>query len=132
MRKYLIAILVILTINICFAQNTLEVLKKDHTIDSSKVILPDEIYKRIDQVIVQILSNYHYKKQRLNDSLSSVIFDEYIKNLDNAKSYFLKQDIEAFEKYRYQFDDFLNSGDLNIPFEIFNVYKKRLGERINY
>jgi len=132
MKKLLIAVFVFLTINICFAQNTLEVLKKNHTIDSSKVILPDEIYKRIDQVIVQILSNYHYKKQRLNDSLSSIIFDEYIKNLDNAKSYFLKSDIESFEKYRYQFDDFLNSGDLNIPFEIFNVYKKRLGERINY
>ncbi len=132
MKKLLIAVLVFLTINICYAQNTLEVLKKDHTIDSSKVILPDEIYKRIDQVIVQILSNYHYKKQKLNDSLSSVIFDEYIKNLDNAKLYFFKSDIESFEKYRYQFDDFLNSGDLNIPFEIFNVYKKRLGERINF
>jgi len=132
MKKILIAILAFLTLNICFAQNTLEVLKKDHTIDSSKVILPDEIYKRIDQVIVQILSNYHYKKQKLNDSLSSVIFDEYIKNLDNSKSYFLKSDIESFEKYRYQFDDFLNNGDLTVPFEIFNVYKKRLGERINF
>lgn len=132
MKKILIAILAFLTFNVCFAQNTLEVLKKDHTIDSSKVILPDEIYKRIDQVIVQILSNYHYKKQKLNDSLSSAIFDEYIKNLDNSKSYFLKSDIESFEKYRYQFDDFLNNGDLTVPFEIFNVYKKRLGERINF
>ncbi|MEJ5352067.1 MAG: carboxy terminal-processing peptidase [Melioribacteraceae bacterium] len=132
MKKILIAVLAFLTFNVCFAQNTLEVLKKDHTVDSSKVILPDEIYKRIDQVIVQILSNYHYKKQKLNDSLSSVIFDEYIKNLDNSKSYFLKSDIESFEKYRYQFDDFLNNGDLNVPFEIFNVYKKRLGERINF
>lgn len=132
MKKILIAILALLTFNVCFAQNTLEVLKKDHTIDSSKVILPDEIYKRIDQVIVQILSNYHYKKQKLNDSLSSAIFDEYIKNLDNSKSYFLKSDIESFEKYRYQFDDFLNNGDLTVPFEIFNVYKKRLGERINF
>lgn len=132
MKKILIAILALLTFNVCFAQNTLEVLKKDHSIDSSKVILPDEIYKRIDQVIVQILSNYHYKKQKLNDSLSSAIFDEYIKNLDNSKSYFLKSDIESFEKYRYQFDDFLNNGDLTVPFEIFNVYKKRLGERINF
>lgn len=132
MKKILTAVLIIVSFNICYAQNTLEVLKKDHSIDSSKVIVPDEIYKRVDQVIIQILSNYHYKKQQLNDSLSSVIFDEYLKNLDNAKLYFLKSDIESFEKYRYQLDDFLKTGDLTAPFEIFNTYKKRLGERINY
>lgn len=132
MKKQLIAFLILISFEINYSQNVLEVLKKDHTLDSSKVIMPDEIYKRIDQVIVQILSNYHYKKLKLNDSLSSLIFDEYIKNLDNAKFYFLKSDIESFEKYRYQFDDFLLNGELAVPFEIFNVYKKRLGERIKY
>ncbi|MEG8946435.1 carboxy terminal-processing peptidase [Rosettibacter firmus] len=132
MKKTLTTILLLILFEISYSQNVLEVLKKDHTLDSSKVILPDETYKRIDQVIVQILSNYHYKKLKPNDSLSSIIFDEYIKNLDNAKMYFLKSDIESFEKYRYQFDDFLVTGELTIPFEIFNTYKKRLSERIKY
>ncbi|MCX7798479.1 MAG: carboxy terminal-processing peptidase [Melioribacter sp.] len=132
MKNLLTAFLIIFSFEISYSQNVLEVLKKDHTLDSSKVILPDETYKRIDQVIVQILSNYHYRKQKLNDSLSSQIFDQYIKNLDNAKLYFLKSDINSFEKYRYQFDEFLMNGELTIPFEIFNTYKRRLGERIKY
>ncbi len=132
MKKLLTSLLIFISFELNFPQNILEVLKKDHTLDSSKVILPDETYKRIDQVIVQILSNYHYKKKKMNDSVSSLIFDEYIKNLDNAKLYFLKSDIEFFETYRYQFDNFLTTGELTIPFEIFNTYKKRLSERIKY
>ncbi|MBI1938074.1 MAG: carboxy terminal-processing peptidase [Ignavibacteriales bacterium] len=114
------------------AQNIGDVLNKDHKIDSAKVILPDKSYERIGQVITQILSSYHYRKQQLNDSLSSVILDQYIKNLDNNKLYFLSSDIASFEKYRFQLDDYLKLGLLNAPFEIFNVYKKRLAERIEF
>ena len=49
-------------------------------------------------MVTRILSRYHYKKIDLNDSLSSVIFDNYIKSLDYNKSYFLKSDIDKFEK----------------------------------
>jgi carboxyl-terminal processing protease len=52
--------------------------------------------------------------------------------LDNNKQYFLKSDIDGFEKYKFQFDDFLKEGNLSVPFEIFNVFKKRLSERIQY
>lgn len=114
------------------AQNISDVLNKDHKIDSAKVILPDKTYERISQVITQILSSYHYRKQQLNDSLSSAILDQYIKNLDNNKLYFLSSDITSFEKYRFQLDDYLKLGLLNAPFEIFNVYKKRLAERIEF
>ena len=94
-----ILMLFVLAVN-TFAQNPNDVLSKDHSIDSNKVILPDETYKRVSQVITQFLSLYHYKKQKLNDSLSSVIYDQYINALDNNKLYFLKSDIDSFEKYR--------------------------------
>lgn len=130
MRIILSFVVLFIVFTGCFAQNPQEVLSKDHKIDSSKVIVPDETYKRINQIITQILGNYHYKKQPLNDSLSAVIFDQYLKTLDNNKLYFLKADVESFEKYKYLLDDHLKEGNLTAPFEIFNVYKNRLNERI--
>jgi len=91
-------------------QNPSEVLSKDHSIDSNKVILPDATYQRISQVITQYLSYYHYKKQPLSDSLSAVIFNEYLETLDNGKLYFLKSDVDGFLKYKTQIDDLLKSG----------------------
>lgn len=114
------------------AQNPENVLNKDHKIDTAKVILPESSYERINQVITQLLSSYHYRKQNLNDSLSSVIFDEYIKNLDRNKLYLLEADINSFEKYRFQIDDFLKTGKLDAPFEIFNLFRNRMNQRMVY
>ncbi len=111
MKRLITLILILLSIGNLYAQNPDAVLSKDHKIDSTKVILPDESYKRLDQVITQIFSTYHYRKQTINDSLSSVIFDEYFKNLDNNKLYFLASDVESFAKYRDQFDNFLLEGN---------------------
>lgn len=131
MKKLLLFFILITSFGLQ-AQNPELVLKKDHKIDSTKIIIPDEFYKREEQVIVQLLNFYHYKKQPLNDSLSSVVFDEYLKALDFNKSYFLKSDIEKFEPFRNKFDDFIKEGNLEIPFSIFNLFKKRVNERIEY
>lgn len=132
MKKIVFLLLFILIAGKGFSQNTTDVLSKDHKIDSTKVLVPDEVEKRVSQVITQMLSFYHYKKMAINDSVSSAMFDQYLDVLDNNKLYFLKFDIDGFEKYRNQFDDFLKAGNLDAAFEIFNVYKKRVGERINY
>lgn len=132
MKKILVLFLLALFVVSAYAQDPSLVLKKDHKIDSTKVIVPDEFYKREGQIILSLLSVYHYKKQQLNDSLSSVIFNEYLKSMDVTKSYFLKSDIDQFEKYRFMFDDMIRNGSLEIPFQIFNVFKNRVNERVAY
>jgi len=114
------------------AQNPAEVLSKDHSIDTNKVILPDELHNREGQIVTQFLDHYHYKKQPLNDSLSAVIFDEYLSMLDNGKLYFLKSDINGFEKYKSRLCQFIHDGNINPAFEIFNIFKKRFTQRIKY
>ncbi|MFA7228064.1 MAG: carboxy terminal-processing peptidase [Melioribacteraceae bacterium] len=130
MKKAFILFILFLFVSKAHGQNPNEVLSKDHSIDSNKVILPDATYKLVSQVITNFLSSYHYKKQPLNDSVSAVIFKEYLGTLDNGKLYFLKSDIEKFEKYNHQLDDNLRTGNIEPAFEIFNVFKKRLAERI--
>ncbi|KAF0152386.1 MAG: carboxyl-terminal protease [Ignavibacteria bacterium] len=132
MRKIFLLFLFFVVAGSTFAQDPSIVLKKDHKIDTTKVIVPDEFYKQQSRIILNMLRVYQFKKPQLNDSLSSAIFNEYLKNLDVTKSYFLKSDVEQFEKYRFMFDDMLNNGSLEIPFQIFDVFKRRVNERIEY
>ena len=95
-------------------------------------VLPETFMPEEDQLINTILSRYHYRKFKLNDSLSSVIFDRYIKTLDNNKSYFYASDINDFNKFRDQLDNDIQDGNLNPSYKIFNTFKKRLIERTDY
>lgn len=76
--------------------------------------------------IVKQLDTRHYRSQDFNDSLSSRYLDDYLAILDPAKSYFLKSDILAFDKYRTEFDDDLKKGKLNKTYNIYNIYSERV------
>jgi carboxyl-terminal processing protease len=86
----------------------------------------------ITKSLVELLENFHYHKVVVDDTFSSIVFDEYLKALDNGKSYFLQSDIADFEKYRMTLDDDLRSGDLSVAFYIFNVYQKRYNDRVAF
>lgn len=101
-------------------------------VDGVQNIKPDDQQSLVCKELVGLIENYNYKKIKINDSISSVIFDRYIKALDPSKYYFLASDIKEFEKYRTTLDDAFRIGDLSGPFYIFNVYLKRYNERINY
>lgn len=101
-------------------------------VDGVQNIKPDEQQSLVCKELVGLIENYNYKKIKVNDSISSVVFDRYIKALDPSKYYFLASDIKEFEKYRTTLDDAFRIGDLTGPFYIFNVYLKRYNERINY
>lgn len=94
------------------------------------LIKPTKELEKESQIIASVLSRAHYRKTQLNDSLSSVILDNYLSALDGAKVYFLQSDIDRFEKYRKKFDDYLYSGDLSAAYDIYNTFKKRFNERM--
>jgi len=95
-------------------------------------IKPDEQQALVCKEIVALIENYNYKKLTLNDSISSLILDKYIKALDPYRSYFLASDIKEFEQFRNTLDDQFSAGDLTAPFYIFNVYSKRYNETLDY
>lgn len=106
--------------------------KAQKPVDGISNIKPDEQQSLVAKEVVGLIENYNYKKIKLNDSISSVIFDRYIKALDPSKYYFLESDIKEFEANRNSLDDDLRIGDLSVPFYIFNVYLKRYNERVDY
>jgi carboxyl-terminal processing protease len=80
----------------------------------------------------EVLTRYHYKRVPLDDAMSAKIFDHYLKQLDGEKIFFLQSDIDQFADARTKLDDAILKEDLSIPFAIFNLYQKRMTERVTY
>jgi carboxyl-terminal processing protease len=89
-------------------------------------------HEKATGMITRIIENFHYKKKPLDDLLSSQMLDNYLKNLDQNHSFFNRQDIADFEKYRYQLDNALENTDLAPAFVIFHLYRQRIDERVQY
>ncbi len=112
------------------AQTTADLIKRNSQIDTNKVILPWEKHPQIAETVARLLTRYHYRRQPLNDSLSEVIYNTYLKRLDNQKMYFLQKDIDDFNKYKDQLDDDLYTGNIMPAYKIFNRFKKLLTKRV--
>ncbi|NIJ51607.1 carboxy terminal-processing peptidase [Dyadobacter arcticus] len=95
-------------------------------------IKPIPAQYKAEELTTRILSSYHYRKTKLNDSLSEAIFDKYIESIDHGKLYYLAADIAEFGKYKNSFDDYLQKRELDVPFEIYNVFRRRYKERSDY
>ncbi len=93
---------------------------------------PEPHHSRVAKEIVSAIRLYHYEKQELDDSLSSLIFDKYIKMIDGNKLYLLKSDVDKFAKYRYQLDDQLAEGNLSFAYDLYNIFTERAADRVQY
>jgi len=101
-------------------------------ISSVSTLTAEAHHDRTLKLINYFVERYHYRKTKLDDLLSSQILDRYLNALDVNRSYFLANDIEFFESYRYELDDYLNAQDSEPLFGIFNVYRSRVLNRIDY
>jgi len=95
-------------------------------------LMPLEQQPRAALLSAEVLSRYHYKRLKLDDSLSSQIFNNYLKALDGEKIFFQQADIDHFSSAQTRMDDAILGEDLSIPFGIFNLYQQRIAERYTY
>ncbi|MDE0179409.1 MAG: S41 family peptidase, partial [Gammaproteobacteria bacterium] len=93
---------------------------------------PEPSHRQTSVDIVDRLRDGHFVKKGLDDEVSSQTFDNYLEFLDPRRLHFLADDIAEFEDYRYQLDDALNQGDVEPAFAIYNRYRRRALERIEY
>ncbi len=91
-----------------------------------------ERHDRAALIITHIMDKYHYRKEPLDDALSSRILDSYLESLDGNRSFFLQEDITDFERYRYLLDEAIEDPDLDPAYAIFKVYRQRVDERSAY
>ena len=100
--------------------------------DSLQVLKPSQKHVYQANFITKYLTQAHYRKLPLNDSVSSVIFTNYFNSIDPGRAYFFTSDIAQFEDLRYQLDNQIPTGQLNFAYDVFDIYRNRALERIDY
>ena len=84
-------------------------------------------------IVNELRNNHYYPRRKIDDSVSSQVFDKYLDRLDSDRAYFLAEDVQALdEKYRFSLDEALRQGDLEPAFDIFNLFQERMIDRLEY
>src|SRR6266516_6016640 len=88
----------------------------------------------LDNVCVSVgrlLEEGHYTHKQLNDDLSGKILRSYLELLDFSHLFFTQEDVNAItEKYGASLDDDILLGNLKPAYEIYDLYQKRVEERV--
>jgi len=100
-------------------------------LDTTK-LQPKPVYGKEARVITYLLDNQHFRKIKFNDSLSSVVLDDYFRQLDFSKIYFLEKDIHSFEGYRDKLDDLTRAENVKAAYEIYELFQQRYRTRLQY
>lgn len=95
-----------------------------------QTMAPEAIYGRTAIELLRELETKHYSPVSFDDHFSGEVFDYYIKALDGQKLYFLQSDMSALSPLRSELDNSLLAGDLQPGYDIYNLYHKRVLERL--
>lgn len=101
-------------------------------VTTQEKLAPVARHEKIGQLVTEFIQKSHYRHASVDDELSSKVLDRYIEALDNNRMYLLASDIEAFEKNRYRLDDMVRSEPLDPVFEMFEVYRTRVRQRLKF
>ncbi len=81
------------------------------------------------KVVVELLERGHMARPAINDEIAVKWCDNFIKDLDPGKYYFLKSDVEAFKKDGKTLDDQIRDGNIDFARKVFDRYLERQDER---
>jgi len=78
------------------------------------------------KLVARMIPKFHLSRGDINDKISSMLLDGFLKDLDSQKLYFLKSDVDEFESHRTTLDDEIKAGNVDFAYLVFNRYKQRL------
>ena len=87
----------------------------------------DDKDKLLLDLITYVLERGHYEPKDINDAFSVNVFTDFVEELDPTRRYFLDEDIQEFQQYKYQIDDQLKNTDISF----FNIVYDRLMVRMD-
>src|SRR5256885_9479304 len=79
----------------------------------------------------RLLEEGHYTHQALNDEVSKKFLKTYLELLDFSHLFFTQQDVDMLtSKYGTSLDDDVLLGNLKPAYEIYDLYTKRVDDRV--
>ena len=95
-------------------------------------LAPEPRHEKVGQLIRDFIERSHYSHAAVDDDLSAEVLERYIESLDGNRMYLLASDVEAFHKYKYLLDDMVDHEPLDPVFNMFDVYRTRARQRIDF
>ncbi len=95
-------------------------------------LAPEPRHEKIGQLVRDFIERSHYSHASVDDELSELVLEKYIESLDGNRMYLLASDVETFRKFRYELDDMVDHEPLDPVFNMFDVYRTRARERIEF
>jgi carboxyl-terminal processing protease len=81
------------------------------------------------RVVVELLEQLHMARPQIDDAIAIKWCDNFIKDLDPSKYYFLKPDVEEFKKEATSLDDQIREGNIDFAKRVLDRYVTRHDER---
>ena len=93
---------------------------------------PRNYYGSVGKRLGDMLPRYHVLQKKLDDEISRRAWTNLVTTYDFDHSVFLQSDLDSFAKRQNSLDDEIRAGNVSFGFEIYNLYVKRLKERIDF
>jgi carboxyl-terminal processing protease len=93
--------------------------------------VPGQQDRLVARMVCMFLQQGHLARPEIGDEISRRLFQRFFKDLDPAKLYFLKSDVEEFKKYETQLGSLLAQGDLSFAYKVYERFLTRVSERRN-
>ena len=84
------------------------------------------------KLVCSMVSRFHINHGEIDDSVAPRLFDQFLEMLDPQKVYFMQEDIDRFSKSKMQLDDMVKNGDVNFAYDVFDQYRRRFDQRMEY
>jgi len=83
--------------------------------------------------VAYMLQNHHYSHRDFDDEMSKTMLGNFLDMLDFRHQYFTQEDVDGFrEKYDTTLDDHLLMRNISPAIEIYDIYKQRVKERVDF
>lgn len=87
--------------------------------------------REVEIAVGRLLEQGHYSRKKLDDSISRQLLKNYLETLDYNHLFFTQKDVDAFSaKYATTLDEAISQGVPEPAFAIYDLYKKRVEDRI--
>jgi len=96
------------------------------------MLQPETSQKQASRQAVRYITGYNYQRTKLDEDMSSRVFDQYLRALDPNRLYFTASDVEDMERYRDYMSEALQQADLDPAYDMFNLLARRISERKQY
>ena len=96
------------------------------------ILIEKPVDNHLLKLVTVISEKAHFNQKKINNESSIEILETFIESLDSLKVYFIKSDINYFQRYKYKIDESLVNGNLEAIFDIFAVFRLRAQQRLSY